>query len=344
VVLGFLRALAGKGTDAAPAPERIAAPAAIEAPGAEPFVLADHMDVHVGFPVMRWQEAIAWVESVPSEAQGGTWDAVYRGWLLHLRDSLGPRFHVVEGSTAVVVSSHTARESAALLAFMEKTGNRILRLLDGIASEPDLGNEVLVVFDDQESYYRYVSRLYPDQGEFAFSGGMHINEVVSYYVTTKEDPRAIEPTIAHEMTHGFVRHLPLPLWLNEGLAVNTEARLCGAWSRFTPQEMRAKHLAFWGPGEIQQFWSGRSFGRPDEGNMLSYDLARILVEQLSRDWPRFAGFARAANWEDAGAQAAGEHFGTTLGELAAALLDREHEPSLEPDPAAWAEPAEHVPS
>ena len=32
----------------------------------------------------------------------------------------------------------------------------------------------------------------------------------------------------HEMTHGSVAHLPLPLWLNEGLAVNTERRLAGA--------------------------------------------------------------------------------------------------------------------
>lgn len=69
---------------------------------------------------------------------------------------------------------------------------------------PPWGKDILLVFDDEESYYRYVSYFYPESGEFAFSSGMFINAGCSHYVTMKGDLRLIEPIIAHEMTHAFL--------------------------------------------------------------------------------------------------------------------------------------------
>ena len=218
---------------------------------------------------------------------------------------------------------------------MERTLGRVVKLLDGIARIPPLGKDLLVVFDDDESYYRYVSCYYPDAGEFAFSGGMHIDAGCSHYVTVKNDLRAIEPVIAHEMTHGCVGHLPLPVWLNEGLAVNTEHRLAGARSTHTQQQLRSKHLVFWGAHEIQEFWSGKSFLRTDDGNLLSYDLARLLVEQLAKNWESFAPFVLAADQVDAGAAAARLHFDVDLGEFVCALFDQEPSPAWSPDPNVW---------
>jgi hypothetical protein len=87
--------------------------------------------------------------------------------------------------------------------------------------------------------------------------------------------------------------------------------------------------------EVQQFWSGKSFLRTDEGNELSYDLARIIVSQFGVDWDRFRSFVLSATIEDAGASAATEHLGASLGKVVCALL--EQDPSLEwaPNPAAW---------
>jgi hypothetical protein len=118
-----------------------------------------------------------------------------------LRDALGPEYRVEGSAGAVIVSSLAPNEARAALEFMEKTQRRIVHVLKGIARPPELGKELLVVLDDEDAYYRYVSRFYPDAGEFAFSGGMHIDDGASYYVTTKADVRAIEPVIAHEMTH-----------------------------------------------------------------------------------------------------------------------------------------------
>lgn len=99
---------------------------------------------------------------------------------------------------------------------------------------------------------------------------------------------AIEPTIAHELTHYLLQHLPIPAWLNEGIAVNTEHRLSPPGRPlYTPDEMHEKHLAFWDETTIQEFWSGKSWRRPDEGNSLSYDLAVHFVAMSSRDFAAF---------------------------------------------------------
>jgi hypothetical protein len=67
---------------------------------------------------------------------------------------------------------------------------------------PPWGKDLLIMFDDAESYCRYISYYYPDIGEFAFSGGMYINAECSHYVTVRGDLRSIEAVIAHEMERG----------------------------------------------------------------------------------------------------------------------------------------------
>lgn len=336
-MLGLLRKLVGKEGEAkAPPATSEDAPSRVEIAGAVPFVLADHVDLHEGYPYMRWDEVHAWVGALPEAEQGAAWEACCNAWRLHLRDALGAHYRVDATPHAALVSSLDPAQAAAALEFMEKTRRRIIYVLEGIAQGSGEGRELLVIFDDDDAYYRYVSRFYPESGEFAFSGGMHIDDGASYYVTTKADLRTIEPTIAHEMTHGLVCHLPLPLWLNEGLAVNTERRVAGgAPPIYLPAEMHAKHLKFWGEAEIQEFWSGKSFRRTDDGNMLSYDLARLIVEHLSGDWAQFRAFATAANWQDAGAAAAKAHLGLRLGDIVSALFEWQGSEAWEPDPKRW---------
>ena len=298
--------------------------------------LVQHMRFHGGFPYMDWPRLLEWKDALPPERRAQAWLQAEQAWLLHFRDALGPHFRVDESEHALLLSSLEDNVVRATLAFMEKTLKRVTHTLDGIAAMPPMGKDILIVFDDEDSYYRYVAAYYPDAGEFAFSGGMHIDAGCSHYVTLKGDLHAIEPVIAHEMTHGLLGHLPLPLWLNEGIAVNTEQRLTrvGA-SKHTPQELRQMHLTFWGEEELQQFWSGKSFQRVDDGNLLSYDLARILVGHLAKDWDAFRRFVLAADAADAGNAAALEQLGVGVGELACALLEREPSAAWSPDPASW---------
>jgi hypothetical protein len=255
-------------------------------------------------------------------------------FILHLQDALGKRYSLIQSDTAMLLSPLERNVADAMLEYMSRTLKRVTKVLDGIATVSPWGKDILIVFESDDQYYDYVSYYYPEDGEYAFSGGMFISAGCSHFVTVQSDLRTVEPVIAHEMTHACLSHLPIPLWLNEGLAVNTEHRLTGKPSGiYSPQEMRAKHLAFWGIKEIQEFWSGKSFSRTDNGNMLSYDLARILVETFAKDWTSFKQFVLAAKWQDAGAEAAQRYLGTSLGGYVSSLLDKpssaEFEPALE---------------
>jgi len=321
---------AGREPDGAP-------PREISLDGLHRFPIADHMKLHNGFPVVDWPSVERWIgDTVPKNKRAAAREVGERAWLQHFRHALGAPFRIDEGRTALLLSSLERNVAQATLEYMERTLRRIGAVLQGIAQAPEGGKAVLIVLDDEGQYYEYVSHYYPESGEFAFSGGMHIALGFSHFVTIKSDLRQIEPVIAHEMTHGCLAHLPIPAWLNEGIAVNTEHRLAGAGQPlYTPEQMRRKHQRYWGEAEIQEFWSGKSYLRTDDGNMLSYDLARILVEQFAKDWERFRDFVIAANRADAGASAARKHLGLSLGATVLALLEREPGSGWEPNPRTW---------
>lgn len=204
-------------------------------------------------------------------------------------------------------------------------------MLHGVAVFPAGVKSILLVLPDEDAYYQYLSNQHSDEGEFAYSSGVFIDAGCPHFVVTMADLSAIEPVIAHEMTHSAVAHLALPRWLDEGLAVNTEQRLTAVPKLiYTPQELRAKHLQYWGAAQVQEFWSGESFFRHDDGNLLSYELARILVSHLSGDWERFKEFVSHARRGDAGARAAKDYLGAELGALVCALLEQAYLPEWEP--------------
>ena len=336
-MLGFLRFL----RPAPPVPaQREPAPGWVTVRGGFEFPLEKHLARHNGFPIADWAQARAWVDSLDSGRQADAWSACERAWLLHFRDALGPAHRLDESSGAALVSSLEPNVARATLEFMERTARRIGMVLKGlVAGTSGWGKDILILFDDGEGYYRYVSHYYPESGEFATSGGMHIGGGCSHFVAVKRDLRELEAMIVHEMTHASLE-LPIPLWLNEGLAVNTERRLAGAPNAplGTPSKRHEKMRRFWSVASIQSFWSGESFHRPGDANELSYELARILVEQLARDWEPFARFVRDAKIDDAGAAAAREHLGLDLGELVTVLLERDTPKSWSPDPTQWEKP------
>lgn len=312
-------------------------PSIVFVEGGGTFPLAEHISQSNGLPIVDWAAVEAWVSSIQvAEVQTLAWGTCERVWLQHFQAALGPSYRLVEDGEAVLLSTLEPNVARATLEFMGKTLQRIVRLLDGVAHVPEWGKDILVVFDDDDAYYSYVAHYYPEQGEFAGSSGMYVNAGCAHFVTVKSDLRAIEPVIAHELTHGCVAHLPLPAWLNEGIAVNMEHRLSPSGQpMFTPQQMHDQHLRFWGDEEIQEFWSGQSFLRNDDGCMLSYDLARIIVAQMSSDWPTFQSFVLAADLRDGGAAAAREHLGVELGAYASALLERTPSSTWAPKPALW---------
>jgi hypothetical protein len=320
-------------------------PDSVEVSGGR-FPIVERLSITEGLPHLDWHAVSEWVATLTDdEAQRDhAWGLCERAWLDHLRVALGARHGLRESDGTLLLCPLDERTAQAALDFVNRTEKRVLRVLDGIAKSGGWGHDIVVLFDDEDTYYRYVSHHYPDAGEFAFSAGMFINAGCAHFVAVKGELHALEPMIAHETTHALLSHLPIPAWLNEGLAVNTERRLCPAThdprSQPSAAQMHERHKAFWGPEELQQFWSGQSFLRSDQGNELSYDFARLLVEQFAAKWEPFVRFACAAHLDDAGARAAEQELGIELGEAVAAVLERPTAQGLAPRPQAWAEAPE----
>lgn len=289
---------------------------------------------HENMPLLDGQQLVTWLHAnVAGEFHTPVLDDAKRAWLLHVRDALGENFQITESKTALLLSSLNPNTARTTANFMGNALEQVLGALDGLAQAPQRGKDILIVFEDAESYYRYLSFYYPDAAARGLSRGMYLRAGVGHFVVVKADLYAIQSMMVHEVTRNCLVHLPLPLWLNMGIAVNTARQLvsnkksCGGCGS---QQLHHMLLAYWNESEIQGFWSGASFQRADEGLELSYELARIMVELLAKDWPSFRNFVISAYADDAGAAAARAHLDMDLGELICALLERDYRPEWSP--------------
>jgi hypothetical protein len=120
--------------------------------------------------------------------------------------------------------------------------------------------------------------------------------------------------------------------VNEGLAVNTERRWAPRPQQYKPNELAYMHSKFWNPETMQEFWSGKSYRRPDEGNVLSYDLAQRLIELIGQDQAMLTSFVNQSSDEDSGAKAARDCLGLPLEQLTQDAIGACFVP---PDPSQW---------
>ena len=319
-----------------PAASREPAPEEVMAAGVEPFPLRERLGAANGFVMLDWTAAAAWLRTIADPAaRAAARVDLHRAWLEHLRDAIGETFWLHESEEVLILSSLEPAVVGAMGRYVTSTRKRIAGTLGGLVQFPHGVKSVVLVMDDQEAYYHYISMCYPDEGEFALSSGVFINIGCPHFVVRRDDLSAVEPVIAHELTHSALTHLKLPRWVDEGLAVNTEHRIAGAHRGLhTPRQLHAQHLAFWNDESIQQFWSGASFFRTDEGNMLSYDLARIMVAQMGRAWPPFERFAMNAARADAGDASARAHMALDLGAYVSLMFEREPSAAWTPIAAA----------
>jgi hypothetical protein len=309
------------------------------------FDFAPQARWHEGLPHPDWEAAGAWQDALPAARHAQAWLALERGWLDWLRGPLGLHYRLYESDTALLLTTQTPRLAQIKLAYLGTTLKRIERSLEEIADHDLAGKEILIAFADEDDYYRYVSAFYPEDGTFGMSAGMHLGAGCGHFVTHGLELEKLEPTIVHEMTHSCLRHLPLPLWLNEGLAQAIERRFAPDYEDpFARLDRLRKQSGFWTPDSIQEFWAGDAFHRPDDRQQMAYGLALSLVETFAQEWTRFKAFVREANHADAGLAAAHDRLGLDLGECMRLFLEQAEGDDWAPRPARWeslrAEPAD----
>jgi len=185
----------------------------------------------------------------------------------------------IETDNFILISSEDHRYNKSLSVFLERCRKRLLSIAKGVCADEGFGKHVVIVFANIDTYYDYISYYGPQEGTYGLSSGMYLNYGYGHFVFQQGDMNMSEPIAAHEMTHALLAHLT-PEMINKSAY--------------------KLHQDFWDREKIQQFWHGESFSRPDDGQKLSYQLAQILVTNLSKDYKAFVEFANKANWSDSG--------------------------------------------
>lgn len=282
------------------------------------FRLSDRPDViktRFGLPHPQWDQVAAIAGALEDWS-----DAEFiADWLGMLAEALGADYRSLGGPDLAIVA---ARDQPDLERFHAECRRRLARIR-GMLLPPDYEPEhpdVLIEFADQNRYYDYISASY-SSGRHTTSVGIHIRTFIPHVVINHQPGWSRSSTITHELVHQVLSGLDSPRWLEEGLAEYISQMLQGwDWFSLTREDV-ASHAALWNEIGLQGFWTGHTFGGPDDRSKLSYQLAEILVRLIISDQPRqLREFVRRAKAADAGQQAAIEVLGKTLIELAAQFL------------------------
>ena len=284
-------------------------------------------ETHSGLPQVDWGMAETWASrraTAPTEhdryrrAIAGAWlDAVcaalptdHKRWRHTHIEGLAP----IDNSTAQRIA-----------AFADRAAVTIAGAMQPITDESHIEPVAIVALQARKDYYSFIAPFYPDEGEFATSGGVYIRErdwswpVIAMPVESNR--HSLEQTIAHELTHHALSGRDIPLWAEEGLTQMMEERVTGTPSLRFDFDTRDRHADHWDDDSLQRFWSGDAFHSPHEDEQeLAYNLSQLIVRGLlTRQPTQFFAFARTATRDDNGEAAAREHLGVELAALADAL-------------------------
>jgi len=279
------------------------------------------LDVRDGFSRVDWQAMYDYAAKVGESHE--LWCDIADIWVSKIASEVRGDYVKSESDHFLFLSPKSSDENKIMLGFLEGARKRILSNLEGIAADEGLGKHVVFIFEDSEDYYRYVADCYEEGQLVTHSSGVYINRGYGHFAMTYIYMDEAKATLSHELTHALLAHLPIPLWLDEGLAVGMENLL--SHSRYTEMdiEMLTRHQQFWNHSRIEEFKSGKSFSRTDDGQELSYHLGEFAVNTMSKDYDSFTRFANLANWGDGGNAAIETVYGGNLDNMLLTLFAKQ---------------------
>ena len=285
----------------------------------------------VRYPRPDWRALAARIDKTSPKNKDAAWSDAAAQWLGEICEAAGGKYGTDRSKHFIVMSALDKRAATSVLEFAERARRAIHRALTGLANTGGFGLHAILVFETEDEYYEYIAPYYPE-GHYAVSAGVYLNEGYGHLVVPRREPGLLEPVLAHELAHALLSHLPLPRWLDEGVAVNLESVLCPRSARRLEVDWIGRHQRWWNRKSVQLYWSGHAFHVPGKLSELSYELAWVWVRSLAEDYEAFRAFALEASSDDAGQASAIKHLGGRLGHQFEALLG---EGNWDPDPSQW---------
>ncbi|HSU54837.1 MAG TPA: hypothetical protein VLT36_12320 [Candidatus Dormibacteraeota bacterium] len=307
-----------------PLPYKGSPPPKLEAPP-RPTVLdlseiGNAFELREGFSRPNWKLIRQLIKNdISPESHSQAWtDAAFQ-WAEQIRADLGGEYNLLWSDQFILVTALEQEKARSLLQFSERTLDHINESLQDAAWRSGLGKHLLFLFVDLDDYYQYIADFYRD-GVYPTTSGVLLGRGYVHIAMPAGEGRQIRRVLTHELAHNVVVHLPLPAWLNEGVAQTFERTAIDRPEPFLDHDLRDRHLAFWNNANIQKFWAGTSFYDPGDSNELSYNLAEIMVNLLNPKPSNFADFLKAARPEDAGQTASLDCLGADLGSVMGTFL------------------------
>ena len=298
--------------------------------------ISRHLHFEEGFCYPDWVAVGDFIHSAVHDTQlNAAWEHAAKTWLTLNAKNLSSDYQIHSTENFLLLTAAPMRVAKDACLYNEYALTEIMRLLDGVASDEGYGKHVAIMFSNDIEYYRYISYFYPD-GEHPGSSGMCIHSGYNHLVFPSQDHSMYRTVSVHELTHICLGHLPIPLWVNEALAMTMEEVVCGSAVFDLDREKYDKHTRYWTPQSIQQFWSGESWRISVEANELSYNLAQVLWRKIETDLSasreEIVKFVGSAHWDDGGESSFQRVFDLSLGALVEDFLG---EGDWSPKPHRW---------
>ncbi len=265
-----------------------------------------------GLPFVTWSEASTFIAEQPGN-QADVQRAIAAAWLDELRDSLTVdhrrwRSQGVEGLVPLEGSMGPSLARAA-----DKSLQVLTRDLARIRGDGPIPPVAVVALEPNSAYLDFTSAFFPEEGNFATSGGLYIfrEDAFPLLSINAGSRHAIEDTVAHELTHHALHDCNLPLWIEEGLTQMMEERVTGTNNFILNSEMIARQRDAFDDHDAEDFLSGAGFLSPSEDDQeLSYHLAQWVTRSLlATRAEAYFSFARSCRFL-AAEDACEKHFGT----------------------------------
>ena len=214
----------------------------------------DAFEFHDGFSRPNWgyiQEAVERAENDLSPRE--RWEEVVLQWLLRLQREMGGNYTLSRNKHFLCLTTLQRSDAAAFLRLADNSHLEISQRLGDIAWRDTPGPHVVVLFEEEDDYFEYVGFFNP-QDMMSDSLGMHLDYGYPHIAIRSAGGRQDTLTLVHELTHHCVTHLPIPLWLNEGVAQRLQRFIVGAYA---PRESESPTSTYW--ADVSG-WSPRSCG------------------------------------------------------------------------------------
>lgn len=278
-----------------------------------------------GFPFPDWEAIAASLEvRCPEDQWHAEWVHLARQFTTSIQAALPSGYVIRESSNFILLSCADPRKAEKALQDLERIDAKLRDTIPALLPGKLYGKCPVLVFASQQHFYEYVSMFMGEDGDYAGMGGVFLDRGYGHFAMPSADFSLYLAVFAHELCHAYLGHLGLPLWLNEAITCGVEDSAAGTNPYHLDRETISRHRAYWTEDRIASFWSGESFYFNDDGQELSYHLARFILQALYRggNTPRSAmeEFFLTACYEDAGQAAATEILGMSLGDCVVSLL------------------------